>query len=161
MDTKKWGPCAWEFLFVTSRNYPDKFDKNNSEHVKLKNHTIAFYNNFAEILPCKYCRDSFSKFLKEMPIEPYLNSNDNYTYWLYLMKEKVNNKLRYQENILWEETVIKAIKSDNYNSDYLTEKKQKIFHTKPTPSFESVKKRYEKFRASCSKKIQGCRRQEE
>jgi hypothetical protein len=135
MDTKVWGPPMWKSLFTIASNYPLKIDKNNRLHVCKKRYYKNFFTSLKNILPCKYCRISYKKFLKELPITPFLESRTQIMYWLYLIKDKVNKKLIVQEKI----------------------NGTKIFKTKPSPPFEEVCKYYEKFRAKCSQKTKTCR----
>lgn len=87
MNTKKWGPHAWTFLHCIAYNY------------KKKDRTL--YRNFfillGEMLPCKYCRISYQYFIKEKPINKYLNVSDGVFRWLYEIHNLVNNKLRCQK----------------------------------------------------------------
>ena len=130
MDTKAWGPPAWKFMFITVANYPLEIDPNNRLHRAKKRHYKNFLVNMKDILPCKYCRRSYSKFLKELPISKFLGSRQKLMYWLYLIKDKVNKKLIAQGNM----------------------------YTKPSPPFEEVCKYYEKYRAHCSDKTKTCRK---
>lgn len=150
MNTKNWGPPLWESLFMFAANYPITIKKT-KEHTQLKNHYKNYYTSLKYMLPCKYCRMSYKTFLKELPIEPYLTSRKCLMYWLYLIKDKVNTKLIHHEEILIQELE---------DSDMTNKEKKKIikgvFRTTPSPTFESVCKYYEQFRAKCSKKTKSC-----
>jgi hypothetical protein len=118
MDTKMWGKPAWTFLHTISFNY-----KPTPQNKKIYK---EFFKCLTKILPCKLCRDSFKRNSKELPIDNYLGSKERLTYWLYLMHNKVNDKLR----------------------------KQGKFHTKNgtpkhNPSFDTVKKKYNQFIVTC------------
>jgi len=93
MMTKVWGPGCWLFLHCMVAGYPDKIDKKNKKHVARRKHTIQFLKQLPHVLPCKYCRESFIKFSKELPVEKYANSNKDLCLWLYKMHCKVNKKL--------------------------------------------------------------------
>lgn len=75
IDTRFWGPSGWDLF-----------------------HRIAFHSknptnvlkNIAEVLPCKFCRKSTRKYVKENPY------NANPGRWLYDIHNKVNDKLRSQ-----------------------------------------------------------------
>ena len=43
----------------------------NSEDVSRMKHTLNFFKEIPYVLPCKYCRESFIKFSKEMPVTDY------------------------------------------------------------------------------------------
>ena len=73
--------------------YPEKIDMKNSEDVSRMKHTLNFFKEFPYILPCKYCRESFIKFSKEIPITKYLKTRKELCYWLYTIHNKVNKKL--------------------------------------------------------------------
>ena len=76
MDTRFWGPPGWDLL-----------------------HRIAFHSkhphkllaNISEILPCKFCRESTSLYVK---LEPYTPKDPGR--WLYNIHNRVNHKLRSQ-----------------------------------------------------------------
>ncbi len=88
MDTRFWGPSAWKLMHLVAYNYPDKPSKEDMNNFGM------FYNNLKYILPCKYCRISLDKFMSELPIEKYIGSRKKLTEWIYLIHNKVNDKLR-------------------------------------------------------------------
>ena len=98
IDTRFWGPSGWDLF-----------------------HRIAFHSqnpevlqHIAEILPCKFCRNSTRRFVKEVPYD----SKDP-AKWFYDIHNKVNHKLRTQ-----------------------CSKDPKVINPGPDPSFEEVEKRY-------------------
>ena len=90
MNTTFWGPDGWKFLHILTFIYPEK--PNQYEKEKMKN----FMNSIRFILPCKYCRLSFTKYMKSLSIDDYLDSRDLCIEWLYRIHNKVNKKLRIQ-----------------------------------------------------------------
>jgi hypothetical protein len=81
MDTRYWGPSGWRLLHLISfSQVPKRAD------------VCAFFNTLAFVLPCKYCRYSFSENISKDPIE----ANDSIPRWLWRMHNKVNAKLRGQ-----------------------------------------------------------------
>lgn len=164
MSTKHWGPAAWNFLFTSIMGrYPVKIDMTNSEHVIVKNSFKQMLTGLQIVMPCIFCRESFKKFLLELPIEPYLEGRIELMYWLYLMKDKVNKKLMGQENKCYtdEKRKLKAM----FYSGVITEEeyykqvqafKEETFHTIPTPPFKEVLDKYESLRAVCSDKAKTC-----
>lgn len=92
MQTKKWGPAAWEFVHTIAFNYPDK------PTMEDVNDYTVFFDYLGTQLPCKYCRESWANFRQELPIEPFLESGIHLGLWSYKMHNKVNNKLRNQGN---------------------------------------------------------------
>lgn len=86
MNTSSWGPRTWVYTHTVAQNYSPK-DKNIYKD---------FFVILKDILPCKYCRASYSEFVKELPIDGFLGSKEDLTYWFYLIHNKVNDKLRNQ-----------------------------------------------------------------
>ena len=112
-QTKIWGPGAWLFLHTIAFNYkPEK-----------RKEYFSFFNNLANILPCKACRLNYKKNISTGPLK--LNRlifKDRFTfsYWFY----KLHNK----------------ISKDVYgNSFYKNNKKD----------FLKIVKLYNSFRATC------------
>lgn len=85
MNTSSWGPKAWRYLHLTAQYYDQNInDKNESKYKKM-------FTKLENVLPCIFCRKSYSKFIKELPI----NTN-SLPEWLYHIHNKVNQKLRDQ-----------------------------------------------------------------
>ena len=158
MNTKAWGPKLWDFAFIMCRNYPETINPKNNTHIGLKKHYKEYFVNLKYLLPCKYCRKSYTKFLKELPLnEKYLNSRADITYWLYLIKDKVNKKLIKQERTLLRKEIKKLVKPSKAAINKL---ECKILYTKPSPPFQEVCAKYECHRAKCGKvkgQIDSCR----
>ena len=114
MDVKQWGPPYWVALHTVAQNYdPSAHDAKQYKR---------FFRDVGETLPCIHCRRSYKQFMKEIPIEPYLNKPRGLAKWLFLMHNRINKKLRDQGE-----------------------------HVPPDPSFEEVYDKYEQYRANCSK----------
>ncbi len=90
MDTRFWGPPGWKLLHQIAYQYPE----NPTPDEKL-NYGI-FYSNLGNVLPCKYCRNSFTKYHNNLPVHGFLDSREKLTEWVYLIHNKVNGKLRRQ-----------------------------------------------------------------
>lgn len=75
MDTRYWGPSAWQLFHLVAFR---------SEHPD------DVLNAMKDILPCKYCRESTTKFVQEHPLR------GNPGRWLYDIHNMVNAKLRSQ-----------------------------------------------------------------
>lgn len=75
MDTKFWGPSGWELLHLIT------FERGSLAKKK------KLFSTLGEVLPCKFCRQSTSEFMKEMPL------NNNLALWLYDLHKMVNHKL--------------------------------------------------------------------
>lgn len=152
MDSKIWGKMAWDTFFIFSRNYPEKINLNNEEHKKIKNSTKKFYSSLKDILPCMYCRESYKRFWKSVPIEPYLTGRDKLTLWLYTIKNLVNKKLIDQQNIEYKQNMEQLVIKDNATKSKI-KKLDTIFYTKESPSLQTVINKYEKFRTTvCNSK---------
>jgi len=95
MMTKVWGPPGWFFLHTVSFGYPvdpDNFDSENGNPPETtKNNYANFFKNVGDILPCKYCRESYKDFIKELP--PDVTNRDSIVEWLWTIHNKVNDKL--------------------------------------------------------------------
>lgn len=88
MDTRFWGPSGWQFYHSIAYAYPDVPDAKTKERYEL------FFGSMKDILPCKFCRESTTKFFSEEP--PKFDSKRSLTQWLYNLHNKVNIKLRSQ-----------------------------------------------------------------
>ena len=95
MQVAVWGPVGWKFLHSVAHGYPEIPEEFDEEHNLPKGTTAAnytsFFNSLGNVLPCKYCRDSYMKFIKESPIRT--ESRYSITKWLWEIHNKVNNKL--------------------------------------------------------------------
>ena len=161
MQTRAWGPPLWKTSFIMCRNYPDKINEKNQRHRGLKNHYRTYFVNLQYILPCKYCRMSYKRLIREIPIDKYLNSRTDITYWLYLLKDKINKKLIKQEKALLRREISKL---NNPSKDQIQKLEKKILYTIPSPPFSNICKEYEQYRAKCGKakgKIESCRTPDE
>jgi len=98
--TKIWGPPFWETLHCISAGYPlepDDIDKKNYKD---------FYISVGNILPCKYCRESYKEFIKEKDTELTectFESRENIMLWVYKLHERVNLKLGMAYGVEFEE----------------------------------------------------------
>lgn len=91
--TKVWGPPGWVFLHSIAMGYPFKINEYNEEDVIRKNNTKTFYESVGNVFPCVYCRNSYKIFIKETPIDNFLNTRKDLAKWIYIIHNKVNNKL--------------------------------------------------------------------
>ena len=90
MNTQFWGPSGWRFLHTMANIYPVK--PSITEKMMIRD----FMGLVSDVLPCKYCRASFTKYSDSLDITPFLESNIQIQEWLYRMHNKVNGKLRRQ-----------------------------------------------------------------
>ena len=165
MKTNFWGPNAWNFLFCCILGtYPEKIDNKNKAHIKIKKEFINLFNSLSFVMPCIFCRDSYSIFIKELPIDSHLGGRVQLCFWLYKLKDKVNKKLIKQELECFKsenEKLLKKIKDKKINrSQYkcLYDKlKSDIIITKKSSKFIDVLNYYEQYRAACNKKNKTCK----
>ena len=75
MDTRAFGPSGWQLLHLVAHETPN---------------SAKFMMTMKDILPCKFCRESTTKFLAEMPPTSPIDK------WLYDFHNRVNKKLRDQ-----------------------------------------------------------------
>lgn len=86
MDTRFWGPYGWDFLHSIPLEY------NIADNRKY----YEFFKLLGDMLPCKYCRNSYKEYFKELDLNEYLSTKLRLSKWLYLLHNKVNKKLRDQ-----------------------------------------------------------------
>lgn len=98
MDTRFWGPSGWDLFHRIAFH---------SKHPEVLKH-------IADILPCKFCRNSTRRFVRELPYDP-----RNPAKWLYEIHNMVNHKL---------------------HSQSLRDKK--VIDPGPNPSFEEIEAKY-------------------
>ena len=100
MMTKVWGPAGWLLLHCITFGYPYAINPNNLDHAYKQDHYKTFFNMVGHVLPCKYCRESYIEFAKETPIDNFLDTRENLCKWLYIIHNKVNNKLGVAEDCI-------------------------------------------------------------
>lgn len=90
MRTAIWGPTGWIFLHCIAQNYPWRPSQEQQEN---------YYNFFkltGNVLPCRYCRESYQQFIDEpgtrLSMDTMKNRKSLVT-WLYRIHNKVNKKL--------------------------------------------------------------------
>lgn len=95
MKTAVWGPPTWFFLHSMAMAYPKKIDENDEEHNDIRKSMHAFLLNLGNVLPCSLCGNSYNQYIREpdLNIWNYLDSRSNLVLFIYLIHEKVNNKL--------------------------------------------------------------------
>ncbi len=81
MDTRYWGPSGWRLLHLIAQS--------GRGGATLP----AFFKTLAYVLPCKYCRQSFSEYIMADPVPATAGA---FPRWLWRVHNKVNAKLRSQ-----------------------------------------------------------------
>ena len=93
MMTKVWGPAGWLFLHCITFGYPYAINPNNEAHLNKKKDYFNFFYNLGNVLPCKYCRESYKVYFNELDLMNSLNTRKDIVKWLYDMHNKINRKL--------------------------------------------------------------------
>lgn len=160
IKTSFWGPHAWAFLFSSIAGaYPVRYNPRNEAHVKIMKSFQSLVNSLRLTLPCVYCRESYSRFIKEIPMTAYAQSRRDMMKWLYLIHDQVNLKLMQQERECFEKEKAKLmamkITPDRLKAT-LKKLKSQTMTTRPSPSFEQVLAMYERQRAGCSRRTKRC-----
>jgi len=99
--TKIWGPCAWEFFHCATFGYP--LEPTEEQKQQYKN----FFIVIGFVLPCKYCRDSYTEFINSDPDcilkDSDLENRDALTRWAFRLHNRVNKKLGLTYNLTYED----------------------------------------------------------
>ena len=93
MMTKVWGPAGWLFLHCVAAGYPYVIDPSNPEHLEKQNDYYRFFYYLGKVFPCKYCRNSYQKFITDLSPVSHMGSRKEISKWLYDIHNKVNDKL--------------------------------------------------------------------
>ena len=93
MMTKVWGPAGWLFLHCVTFGYPYAINPENEQHTPKPEEYYNFFYYLGKVMPCRYCRESYQEFFKELDLSKSLNSRNDLSKWLYDIHNKVNHKL--------------------------------------------------------------------
>jgi len=93
MMTKVWGPAGWLFLHCVTFGYPYAINPDNEAHNTKKQDYYNFFYYLGKVLPCRYCRESYDEYFKQLDLYNSLDTRKDITKWLYHMHNKVNHKL--------------------------------------------------------------------
>ncbi len=162
INPKLWGPHFWKTLFYVGMNYPVKLDAKNKCHISIRKHYKMFFCSLQFTLPCIFCLESYRRFWKEDDIDKFLNSRMDLLKWLYLLKDKVNKKLIFQEKSKFNSE--KKDLMDKYKDKYGSAKswkkavvldfntklgrlERRILKTKPSPPFKTILEELDSIRA--------------
>lgn len=113
MNTQFWGPDGWKLLHSITARYPTNPD------MKDKHVYSEFFESIQHILPCIYCRNSYTEYITELPVRDHIGSRDALTKWMFAMHNKVNAKLRGQGLLHEKDPPVKEIvkRYDGYVSE--------------------------------------------
>lgn len=87
--TKAWGPPAWFYITCSLMGYPE-----NKPTKKQKKDYKNFLTLVGETLPCNLCRDSYRKYIKQLPLtDRIMSTRKSLVMWFFKIHNKVNKKL--------------------------------------------------------------------
>ena len=116
LSTPTWGPATWISLHSISFGYPLNPDEETKKKYK------QYFISVGDVLPCKYCRESYKEFINTYPklTDEVMKSRETLTNWLYLLHERVNQKLGVNYGVTYNDVVEKyesfrAVCSPNLN----------------------------------------------
>jgi len=98
MNTDFWGPHSWVMLHTITFNAP--------LIITDKQKYIELFSNLQDVLPCKYCRQSYKFFYNNLSIHEYLDDRMGIVYWLYAIHTLVNFKLKKKNMATFREVVM-------------------------------------------------------
>lgn len=87
-SSKEWGPHFWKTMHFVAHSYPDNPTKSQKKHYE------RFYESFRVVLPCSVCRKSYNIYMDKFPIKKFLRNRLHLTFWVYIIHQKVNRKLK-------------------------------------------------------------------
>jgi len=102
MDTRYWGPDAWDLFHMITLSFPEKPTDRDQEIHRL------FFSTLPYILPCHYCRKSITKYLEILPIQT--QNQKSMIKWMWQLHNLVNDKLRKQKLIDYSNPPLSVIK---------------------------------------------------
>ena len=100
LQTKLWGSHMWEAVHSISFGYPVKPTEQDKKNYK------AFFIVLKFVLPCIFCRRSYSEFIITEPTvlnDSVLESRETLTKWVYMLHERVNKKLGVTYGVKYED----------------------------------------------------------
>lgn len=100
MQTRVWGPAGWLFLHSIAQNYPWHPTE------QQKNDYLTFFMQTGNVLPCRYCRESYQEYIKEpgtMLTIDTMASRKTLASWLYKLHNRINKKLGIKCNVTFKQ----------------------------------------------------------
>ena len=135
MQTRVWGPAGWIFLHCIAQNYPLL------PTPEQKQNYLQFFKGVGNVLPCRYCRESYQEFITQPNTilnDLVMTNRQTFTKWLYRIHNKVNKKLSIDCNLTFNQV------TEKYES----------FRSKCTKSPEII----EKAKKGCTDPLKGYRK---
>ena len=98
MMTAIWGPALWHTLHTISFNYPVNPTQDD------KTRYYKYFKYLGKVLPCRYCRDNYSKNLKGSGYNiSVFNNRESLSKWVYELHENVNKMLGKKSGLSFED----------------------------------------------------------
>jgi len=94
-----WGPCMWYFLHTISFNYPVKPTKDD------KKHYMTFLKSLQFVLPCRSCRENYTKNIKTKATKLNMNvmkNRDSLSRWMCKLHNTINTQLCKKKKMKYE-----------------------------------------------------------
>lgn len=95
MDPSIWGPKLWNVIFDLCHGLDGEHSETQKQAVML------VFGALRDLLPCRYCRDSYRGYVQDLPMDAYFSSHKCLE-WAYTLKNKVNAKLDKRDSISYE-----------------------------------------------------------
>lgn len=162
--TTSWGGPLWHALFCMAVNYEDHPSPNK------KSIYLNYFDLLGHMLPCHFCREYYEQCITfVLPLKHFLDDPKMkypVVYWLYLLKDLVNQKLIRQEAECYAQQSLKIEQDLTLSKRAKTVKKQdlkdRIFYTEPSPPFDDILAFYLSMKSTCesndiNKSLQSCR----
>jgi len=84
MDPKIWGKPWWQMLFSSALGYPL------NPSIDDQYAYSRFYMLLAQVLPCKKCKENFTRHYRKVPINFYLHNRRSLVQWVLILHNEVN-----------------------------------------------------------------------
>ena len=98
MLTSVWGPSLWHSIHTMSFNYPV------SPCLSEKRKYYNFILSLKDVLPCRYCRENFTKNLKSINFSMKdMDCRESFSLAMYNLHEEVNRMLGKKSNLSFNE----------------------------------------------------------
>ena len=158
MNSSVFGPSTWQSMFFIAAGYDLNETAKSVKDPKYR----QYFKSIGDVLPCRYCRESYEKFYDSMDIQQYLDMPScGLIRFVYDLKNMVNAKLIAQEDQAFEKEYYKLLETKSPNDPDVTKALEdlasRIFYTKPPPPFEDVVADVLKHRVKCSSALKTCR----
>ena len=82
-----WGKPTWMFLYCVAQTFPS------TPSLQEKKKYKEFFYSLQWILPCKLCQHHYQQWIKECPIQPFLNNPSDLQKWLLLLDNYIRIRL--------------------------------------------------------------------